>query len=825
MLHLLFAITVPLFSASPGEWNVVDFGAAPDAQTDNTSAFQRALDAAAAAGGGVVRVPAGHYRLSGVLSIPGAVTLRGTFEAPPTDQREGWPKLDGSVLMAYAGRGATAGPPFITLAGSMAALAGFTVTYPEWNEADVPPVPYPPTVAASGVVNTAILDCLFLNSYEAVHFQDSGRFLVRNVYGYPSFRGLYTDNCLDIGRAENCHFWPFGITHGASAYTKWINENGVAFEFARSDWQYVTNTFCFGYGVGYKFSTTKNGSCNGNFLGIGADSCRRGVVVDTIPECLDLLITNGEFVGRWGTVDSVGVEIIGQSTGRVSLNNCAFWGPLDRAVWSRAPKADLAVTACGFRNWDLGAQDSPAIQIDGGKAVLQGNSFAMEGIDVRVGELVSSAILVANQASVGFRVENHAGPRTQMTSNEADLLEWPRGARRHYRIQFGADGDGRYVRGFHSKELARPWKDGGTMRWGGQNPRLILPVDPRVEYTAVIEVCVPAQAIDPRNGVYLGDRRIAELPEEEGACVVTVTIPRQKEDRVELTLRGKAWRAELGPQAPEGGRPLTVGVRTVTMAAKNAPKEVFDANNGGLVSTPPEAGKAAETPSEERLMIDASFFENCAFVSVDIQEGTKPGPISPDQVPPLWKKMGFTADDVNAANNFAWDVAFPNALKVADTCRDLGLPMIFIHWGYLFEDGMDLDPDVRKVMLDDNGTDYSKWSGYYAQPESQPAKAFNIRKGDYVLGKAAQDAFRSCNIEFVLRNLGIKHIVFVGGHTGACLGKTARSAKQHGYTTLCIKDATNNARESSRESDILATGYDYILTTAEFIELAKSVKK
>jgi len=584
MTSLLLAITVPLLSSYPGEWNVKDFGAAADDQTDNTEPFQRALDAASAAGGGVVRVPAGHYRINGGLSIPGAVSLRGTFEAPPTDQREGRPKLDGSVLLAYTGRGATTGTPFINLAGSMATLAGFMVTYPEWNEADVPPVPYPPTVYASGNANVAIFDCCFLNSYEAIHFQDAGRFLVRNVYGYPSFRGLYVDNCLDIGRVENCHFWPFGARYGGSAYTRWINENGVAFEFARSDWQYVTNTFCFGYGVGYKFSTTKNGSCNGNFLGIGADCCRRGVLVDTVPETIDLLITNGEFVGRWGTMDSVGVEIVGRSTGRVSLNNCAFWGPLDRAIWVRAPQANLAVTACGFRNWDLGAQNSPAIQIDGGNAVIQGNSFAMEGIDVRIGEAVASAILVGNQAPVAFDVENHAGPRTQMTANDVDSLKWPRGARRSYRIQLGTTGDSRYVRGFHSKELARPWDMDGTMRWGGANPRLILPVEPRVEYTATIDVFVPAQAVNADNGVYLGGRRIAEFPNREGVSVVTIQIPPQTEHHVELMLRGKEWKLESSPLIPEGGRPLSVGVRAVTMTAKRSPKKVFNANTGVWIS-------------------------------------------------------------------------------------------------------------------------------------------------------------------------------------------------------------------------------------------------
>jgi nicotinamidase-related amidase len=226
---------------------------------------------------------------------------------------------------------------------------------------------------------------------------------------------------------------------------------------------------------------------------------------------------------------------------------------------------------------------------------------------------------------------------------------------------------------------------------------------------------------------------------------------------------------------------------------------------------------AAEKSARKHAPLDASFFEHCAFVSVDLQEGTRPAPITEDQVPPQWKKMGFAAADVNAANSFAWDVALPNTVKVADACRDRKLPMIFIHWGYFFEDGMDLDPDIRKTMLDEHGTDYAQWSGYDAQPGSQVAKVLGVREGEYVLAKAAQDAFRSCNIDFVLRNLGIKRIVFVGGHTGACLGKTAKSAKRLGYTTVCIKDATNNARESSREKDIQETGYDYVLTTAEFL--------
>jgi hypothetical protein len=586
MVKLLTVLAVTICSAHAGEWNVMDYGAVADAQTDSTGAFQRALDAAAAAGGGVVHTPAGHYRINGVLSIPGAVTLQGVFRAPPTDQREGRPKLDGSVLLAYAGRGAPNAAPVISLTGSMATLSGFMVTYPGWNEADVPPVQYPPTVYAASNANVAILDCCFLNSYEAIHFQDSGRFLVRNVYGYPSYRGLYVDNCLDVGRVENCHFWPFGIQHGASTYTKWINENGVAFEFARTDWQYVLNTFCFGYGVGYKFSTTKNGSCNGNFLGIGADCCRRAVLVDTLPGTIDLLISNGEFVGRWGSVDSVGVEITGKSNGRVSLNNCAFWGPLDRAIWSRPKDANLTISACGFKDWDLGAQDSPAIQVDGGKVIAQGNTFGLEGIHVRIGKQVMSAILIGNQAPVGLSVVNEAGSRTQMVANETDTLQWPPGARRHYVVNLGARGDSRYVGGFHSKELARPWNKQGTMRWGGANPRLILPVEPGKSYTLTLDVHVPAKAVDPGNGLYLGERRIAEFPAPEGTAVITAVIPAQKEDRVELAVRGKVWVVESKAINPNDARPLSVAIRRLTMDASRPGQRLFDANSGAWVETP-----------------------------------------------------------------------------------------------------------------------------------------------------------------------------------------------------------------------------------------------
>ncbi len=212
-----------------------------------------------------------------------------------------------------------------------------------------------------------------------------------------------------------------------------------------------------------------------------------------------------------------------------------------------------------------------------------------------------------------------------------------------------------------------------------------------------------------------------------------------------------------------------------------------------------------------------NLFTNSVLISVDIQESTRPVPMVEEQLPPDWRAMGFTAADVNAGSAFSWEVCLPNAVRVVEACRELGVPRIFLHWGYQFEDGMDLDPVVRATMIRNHGADASNWSGYIGQQGSQPAACLGIRPGEYVLAKTAQDAFISSNIGFVLANLGARTLVFIGGHTEACLGKTATSAKRHGFRTICIEDATSNARESTRLKGIAESQFDAIVTTDEFV--------
>jgi nicotinamidase-related amidase len=221
---------------------------------------------------------------------------------------------------------------------------------------------------------------------------------------------------------------------------------------------------------------------------------------------------------------------------------------------------------------------------------------------------------------------------------------------------------------------------------------------------------------------------------------------------------------------------------------------------------------------------DPSFFQNCAFISVDLQEIPRTH-MTEEQMPESWKKCSFTAADCNAAIDYLFDVAMPNAVTVADACRARKLPMIFLHWGYYCKDGMDLDPSTRQAFIHDIGPNPKKWPHHITDPSSRPANILKVRKGEYVVAKSAQDAFTSSHIDFILKNLGVKNIIFIGGHTQGCLFNTGLSAKRLGYHTMCVEDATWNACESTRKKGITDIGFTYVVNTKEFVKLLEKTGK
>jgi hypothetical protein len=397
------------------------------------------------------------------------------------------------------------------------------------------------------------------------------------VHGYPTYRGMVVDWVQDVGRIENVHFSPMGFEFEPDGpYMRWVFAHGVAFEFAQTDWQYVLNTFCFGYKVGYKFIQSKMGRANGNFLGIAADCCRRPILVE---ECSDagLLITNGEFVGQWGYGKSIGVEVLPGCTGVIQLSNCSFFGPFDRLIKVSSPHAKLSASSCNFRSWDNDGDDSEAIQVDAGRVIVQGSFFRAAKLHVAANRGAEAVTLVGNQAVGGLNVRNKIGPRLRLSANEENLMTWPEGGKLHYRLDIGSVGDTPYLHHWGSFGKADEWKTEpkGTRRWSKPGSELHLPVAPGKPYTITLDVLVPEEAVHAQHGLYLGEKQLTPL-NRAGFQQLTGRIPAQPCDVVKLSLKAEA----LPPMKKTPLFRLLIPARTLTMIAEGSSQRVCSANTG-----------------------------------------------------------------------------------------------------------------------------------------------------------------------------------------------------------------------------------------------------
>lgn len=396
---------------------MLDYGAVPDGRTDCTAAFQRALDEAGRQGGGVVYAPRGQYRFEGSLQVPPGVTLRGVWESVPAHngiRDRGLPKPtdDGTTFLVTGGAGSEDGPPFITL-NHNSTLKGVVIYYPD-QDPELEPRPYPWAIAMRGK-NPAVLAVELLNPYQGIDASNNERHLIRDVHGQPLRRGIYVDAIYDIGRIENVHFNPWWSLR--PRLRAWQQENGEAFIFGRSDWQYVFNTFCFGYNVGYKFIATRAGVCNGNFLGIGADDCYTAVMVEQSAP-YGLLISNGEFVSFNGP-DPTMVRVDARHTGTVRFVNCAFWGPCNQ-IARVSGQGTVGFSDCTFVQWDRNNEGRHALQIESGRVLVRGCEFQAAKPQVSLGEGVQRAVVTGNLMRGRLAIRAPARPGIVVRDNAAE---------------------------------------------------------------------------------------------------------------------------------------------------------------------------------------------------------------------------------------------------------------------------------------------------------------------------------------------------------------------------------------------------------------------
>lgn len=426
MLGSSLAAETKVTSSNDHRLNVRDFGAKADQTTDDTAAFQAAIDAAHSAGGGSVFVPPGMYRLNGTLIVKLNVTLEGIFTAPPTipwtAESLGKGAPNGSVLLTFAGKGDASATPFIQLAYN-ATVKGIAVFHPEQTDTN-PPIAYPWAISSqlSGADNCSLIDVLLVNPYQAVDFggRHTGRHFIRNLNAAPLHRGLFIDHCIDVGRVENVHFWPFwGATGGAAEYRR---KHGKAFIIGRTDWQHLTNCFCIDYETGFQFiactspAAAYQGGGNAHITGGGADGCNRAVHVVEMQGHSGTRFVNSQIYG----------DIIVEATNNAPLtfSACGLFGSMHAANGIGLARIEgggkVSFTDCHIHCLDPRNTLRTLIHAKSGRLQVRGCDFidgALPREHVLLDEGVMSANISDNTSRTPFIVTNKAKGKTVVRDN------------------------------------------------------------------------------------------------------------------------------------------------------------------------------------------------------------------------------------------------------------------------------------------------------------------------------------------------------------------------------------------------------------------------
>ena len=378
-------------------------------KTDVTKQLQQVLDSLAPAGG-TLELPAGKYRVAGILTIPVGVTLQGAVNSPQYIA-----PLTGTVVMATGGRDKEDASSLFEM-GSSTAVRGITVFYPDQKPRDIHPYPF--TFHLFGGDNT-VENITLINSYNGIRVgpENNVRHRIRSVYGCALRRGITVDSCTDIGRIENvqfhCHWWSDKSIGGDwEPVFEYMWKNLEAFVFARTDWEYVNNTFVFPVNIGYHFIASEKGACNGQFTGNGSDASQKCVVVDQL-QPMGLLITGGQFVAFTGN-DPIEVVINKSNVGSVRMVNCAFWGPAKQNVVMLSP-AFLSLSDCFLASDGKGRA---LIEADNGRLQVRGCSFATLETSIKLIKGVTHAIITENNGANGVRIDNQIGDAAIMANNE-----------------------------------------------------------------------------------------------------------------------------------------------------------------------------------------------------------------------------------------------------------------------------------------------------------------------------------------------------------------------------------------------------------------------
>lgn len=157
----------------------------------------------------------------------------------------------------------------------------------------------------------------------------------------------------------------------------------------------------------------------------------------------------------------------------------------------------------------------------------------------------------------------------------------------------------------------------------------------------------------------------------------------------------------------------------------------------------------------------------------------------------------------------------PNQVKMLEAARAAGVQVMHTIIEALTADGRDISLD-------------HKLSGIFVakgDPLGQPIDELEPIENEIILPKSSSGVFNSTNVDYVLRNLGIRHLIIAGVVTDQCVDMAVRDAADRGYLVTLVHDACATLSQERHDAALRAYGgYCWITDTETVLARLEALK-
>jgi biuret amidohydrolase len=151
-----------------------------------------------------------------------------------------------------------------------------------------------------------------------------------------------------------------------------------------------------------------------------------------------------------------------------------------------------------------------------------------------------------------------------------------------------------------------------------------------------------------------------------------------------------------------------------------------------------------------------------------------------------------------------WQRVIPNQRRLLKAARGAGIEVLYTIVRSLTRDGRDRSLDYKLSSLHLAPDD----------PDALPVSELAPQGDEIVLPKTSSGVFNSTNLNYLLRNLGIRYLIVAGAMTDQCVDMTVRDGADLGYLVTCVSDACAAPTQERHENGLKAfSGYCWLTDT------------